>query len=292
MVFDVRPLAIRRHRMSKVPQGMAAVVKSNVVHHCSADSLLSSLPDESVDMVYTDPPFGTQEDQTMTRRKSGKLVSKMQYSDRYEDYLEFLVPHLRGLRRVLKTTGTMYLHLDQRWSHYVKVLCDIEFGRDNFMNSIVWSYNYGGRSKTRWPEKHDDVLVYAKEIGRHIFNWDDIDRIPYAAPELQRVGRTPEEAARRVELGQVPTDVWSMSIVGTASKERTGYPSQKPLKLVKRCIVASSPPGGLVLDPFVGSGTTAAAALQCGRSFVVSDQNQSAIDTMKKRFEGLEVEFV
>lgn len=261
---------------------------SGEVHCRSALELLESLSDESVDMVYTDPPFGTGDAQTMSRKSGGKVVSKITYSDRHEDYLDFLGCHLNHLHRVLKTTGTLYLHLDPRWSHYAKVMLDDIFGRDNFLNEIVWSYNFGGRGKDRFPQKHDVILVYTKEQGKHVFNWDDIDRIPYAAPELQRVGRTKEEAEKRIAEGQVPTDVWSMSIVGTASKERLGYPSQKPLKLVKRCIVASSRPDDLIVDPFSGSGTTAAAALACGRRFLVSDSSPDAIQIMRGRFAGNE----
>lgn len=258
------------------------------VRHGKAIDLLRSLYDATVDLVYTDPPFGTGDVQTMDRKKSGKTVSKIQYCDKHEDYLDFLEPHIRDIRRVLKDTGTMYLHLDHRWVHYVKVMCDDVFGRDNFLNEVVWSYNFGGRAKDRWPQKHDTILVYAKEMGRHVFNWDDVDRIPYAAPELQYVGRPKEDAEKRIADGQVPTDVWQMSIVGTASKERLGYPNQKPLKLVKRCITASSPVGGLVLDPFAGSGTTAEAAFQTGRDFIVCDASASAIDTMRRRFSGQE----
>ena len=235
------------------------------VHRKSALQLLDSLDEASVDMIYTDPPFGTDDVQTMDRKRSGKTISKISYSDKHPDYLKFLESHLRAFHRVLRSTGTLYLHLDPRWSHYAKVLCDQIFGRDNFLNEIIWSYNFGGRARDRFPEKHDTILVYTKEQGRHVFNLKDIDRIPYAAPALQYVGRTKEEAERRIAEGQVPTDVWSMSIVGTASKERVGYPNQKPIKLVRRCIVASSKPGDLVVDPFGGSGTTGEAALGCGR---------------------------
>jgi len=259
---------------------------TGTVHHTSASRLLSSLGDESIDMVYTDPPFGTGDVQKMTRRRSGAVVSKIEYCDRYDNYIEFLEPHVRDMHRVLKETGTMYLHLDYRWVHYAKVMCDEVFGYDNFLNDVIWSYNFGGRSKDRWPTKHDNILVYAKLRGKHTFNWDAIDRIPYAAPEVQYIGRTKEEAEKRIAEGQVPTDVWNISIVGTASKERVGYPSQKPVKLVKRTIVASSNLGDLVLDPFAGSGTTAAAALQSDRRFITCDESSSSIEVMKKRFSG------
>ena len=267
-------------------------METNTVHNTTALDFLRSIPDGSVDMIYTDPPFGTGDVQTMARKKAGTIVSKIEYSDRFENYLEFLVPHLFEMHRVLKDTGTMYLHLDWRWVHYAKVNCDEIFGHDNFLNEIVWSYNFGGRGKDRWPAKHDTILVYTKEQGKHVFNWDKVDRIPYAAPELQYMGRSKEEAEKRIAEGQVPTDVWSMSIVGTASKERLGYPNQKPVKLIKRAIVASSPENGIVIDPFVGSGSTAAAALECGRRFIVNDLSAEALSTMKQRFSGREVKFV
>lgn len=266
-------------------------MKTNVVYNKPALELLKSLPDESIDMIYTDPPFGTQDTQTMARKRSGKIISKLEYSDRHSDYLGFLEPHLIELHRVLKKSGTMYLHLDWRWVHYAKILCDDVFGYDNFLSEVIWSYNFGGRSKDRWPAKHDTVLVYAKEDGKHIFNWNDIDRVPYAAPALQYAGRTKEEAEKRIAAGQVPTDVWQISIVGTASKERVGYPNQKPIKLIKRAIVASSKTGAVILDPFVGSGTTAEAALLADREFIVGDNNPEAIEIMKKRFAGSKVDF-
>lgn len=260
----------------------------NVVHKGSALDLLHSIPDESIDLIYTDPPFGTGNVQTMDRKKAGKTVSKIEYSDKYENYLDFLEPHLIQMHKVLKSTGTMYLHMDWRWVHYAKVKCDEIFGYDNFLNEVVWSYNFGGRGKDRFPQKHDTILVYTKKLGKHTFNWNDIDRIPYTAPELQYVGRSKEEAESRIAAGQVPTDVWNMSIVGTASRERLGYPNQKPRRLIERAIVASSNPGDLVMDPFAGSGTTGAAAAARGRSFVLCDSNRAALQVMRSRFKDLE----
>ena len=267
-------------------------MQTNCVHHGQALDFLKSLDNSSIDLIYTDPPFGTGDMQTMSRKKAGTIISKIEYSDKFSNYMEFLEPHLWEMHRVLKNTGTMYLHLDWRWVHYAKVVCDEIFGYDNFLNEIVWSYNFGGRGKDRWPQKHDTILVYAKELGKHTFNWSDIDRIPYAAPALQYAGRTKEEAEKRIAEGQVPTDVWSMSIVGTASKERIGYPNQKPLKLIKRIITASSNSGDIVIDPFVGSGSTAGAAIEMGRRFIVNDASQHAIDTMKQRFANNSVNFV
>jgi site-specific DNA-methyltransferase (adenine-specific) len=186
------------------------------------------------------------------------------------------------LNRVLKPTGTMYLHLDQRWVHYVKIICDDIFGYDNFLSEIIWAYDFGGRGKRKWPAKHDTILMYAKDSNKHIFNWDEIEKIPYMAPGLQK-------DKSKAEDGKVPTDVWWMSIVGTASKERVGYPNQKPVKLIKRAIEASSNVGDVVLDPFGGSGSTAVAAHELGRQFITIDKNIEAIEVMQKRFETLNV---
>ena len=219
----------------------------------------------------------------MNRKKDGKVISKIGYSDRFDDYMNFLVPHVSELYRVLKETGTMYLHMDQRWVHYAKVEADKIFGYDNFVSEIIWSYNFGGRGKDRWPAKHDTILMYAKDRKMMTFNWDVIDRIPYKTPQLQYIGRTKQEAEKRIARGQVPTDVWDIPIIGTAAKERVGYPNQKPLKLVCRAITASSNVGDLVLDPFSGSGTTAHAAHILGREFYVIDNNPKAIEITSER---------
>ena len=263
----------------------------NKIYHDNALNVLSFLQESSVDLCYIDPPFGTGNKQSLSRKQEGEVVSKLSYADPNVDYVEWLKLHVEGVRRVLKPTGTMYLHLDHHWVHYAKVMSDEVFGRECFLNEVIWSYNFGGRGKRCWPKKHDSILVYSREAGNHVFNWDEIDRIPYAAPELQKVGRTPEEAATRIALGQVPTDVWQMSIVGTAAKERNGYPTQKPVKLVERAIRASSPSGGVVLDVFAGSGTTGQAAHNLGRSFILADVSPHSIEVMRDRFKDLVVEW-
>lgn len=265
----------------------------NVVYHSDALSALSELADDSVDMAYLDPPFGTGQRQRLVRHKQGEVISSMVFDDPNVNYVEWLREHVLAIKRVLKPTGTMYLHLDQRWSHHARVMLEADvFGADNYLNTIVWSYNFGGRGKDRWPQKHDDILVYVKDMGKHIFRWNDVPRIPYVAPSLQYVGRSPEEARRRIELGQVPTDVWQISIIGTNSRERTGYPTQKPVKLVERAVLASSPVGGVILDPFAGSGTTGVAASLHGRSFILIDASPLAWEVMQKRFEGIAVDWI
>jgi site-specific DNA-methyltransferase (adenine-specific) len=252
-------------------------MEENVVYHAKALELLKSLPDESVDMIFTDPPFNTRR-----VRKSSKGLS---YIDSRDDYYNWLKEHIIECHRVLKKTGTMYLHLNEKASSYARVLImDPVFGERNHLNTIIWSFDYGGRGKGKFAAKHEVILSYTKDMKSHVFNWEDIDRIPYMAPGLQK---DPAKAAR----GKVPTDVWWMSIVGTQAKERTPYPTQKPLKLVQRAIVASCPEGGLVLDPFAGSGTTAVAAVNVGRRFVVGDESPKAIEVTTNRLLSLAIPY-
>lgn len=253
--------------------------------------MLRTLQSNAIDMIYTDPPFGTQSVQKLSSKRGGDVISSLSYADVHGDYLKFLREHFAEFHRVLKLTGTLYVHLDYRWVHYAKCILDEIFGRECFLNEIIWAYDFGGRGKKCWPKKHDNILVYSRSRDEHVFNWNDIDRIPYAAPELQRVGRSEEDAAKRIAEGKVPTDVWWMSIVGTQARERTGWPNQKPVKLVKRVIVASSPKGGIILDPFAGSGTTGQAALESSRQFILADDSDDALRIMCERFKDCDVQW-
>ena len=254
--------------------------------------LLRALPSASVDLIYSDPPFNTGSERKLTslrttadpegdrtgfggRRYRSEATGSQAYPDAFDDYAAFLGPRLQELRRVLKDDGTLYLHLDYREVHYVKVALDGIFGRDCFLNEIVWAYDYGGRPRSRWPAKHDSILVYVADPKRYTFNTDQIDRIPYMAPGL--VG--PEKAAK----GKLPTDVWWHTIVAPASHERTGYPTQKPEALAERIIRASSNPDDLVLDAFAGSGTLGTVAARLGRRFLLIDDNAEAIAVMRQR---------
>lgn len=260
--------------------------------HGDAESVLSRLPGSSVDLIYIDPPFNTGNKQMLSslraerdnnasrigfggRKYRTTLVSSHSYEDSFDDYLGFLLPKLKQSHRLLSDRGTLYIHLDYREVHYVKVALDSIFGRDNFMNEIIWAYDYGGRSKQKWPAKHDTILVYAKHLGQHIFNYSQIERIPYMAPNLV----SKEKAA----LGKVPTDVWWQTIVHTTGKERTGYPTQKPEAILKRIIEASSQPDSWILDFFAGSGTTASVAQKMGRRFIAVEKNPQAVEIIKAR---------
>lgn len=206
-------------------------------------------------------------------------MGTMRFNDLFDDYLAFLEPRLAEAYRVLAPHGSLYFHVDYREVHYCKVLLDAIFGRQAFLNEIIWAYDYGGRPKNRWPPKHDSILLYVKDPSNYVFNVDEIERIPYMAPGL--VG--PEKAAR----GKLPTDVWWHTIVPTNGSEKTGYPTQKPLGILKRIVQASSRPGAIVLDFFAGSGTTGVAALELGRRFILVDNNPEALAVMARRFEGV-----
>ena len=264
---------------------------SNAVIEGDNLQILHSIPDESFQLIYIDPPFNTGREQSRNTTKAvldetankgfgGKgykriIENVLAYDDSFADYWEFLFPRLEQSKRLLTKTGTIYLHLDYREAHYAKVLMDALFGRENFLNEIIWAYDYGGKSKSRWPSKHDTILVYVKDIDNYYFNSEAVDREPYMAPGLV----TPEKA----EKGKLPTDVWWHTIVSPTGKEKTGYATQKPLGVLRRIIQASSRPGDWVLDPFAGSGTTGHAAADLGRKFVVMDSNPEALDVMETR---------
>lgn len=254
--------------------------------------VLRQLPSSSFQMIYIDPPFNTGKRQRLqslktTRSDSGTRIGYkgqtyesvkgklLSYGDAFDDYWGFLEPRLEQAWRLLKPSGTLYLHLDYREVHYAKVLLDSLFGRESFLNEIIWAYDYGARSKKKWPTKHDNILVYVKDPENYYFNSEEVDREPYMAPGLV----TPEKVA----LGKLPTDVWWHTIVSPNSKEKTGYPTQKPLGILRRMIAASSARGDWTLDFFAGSGSTGAAAQELGRHFVLIDQNPEAIEVMKKR---------
>jgi site-specific DNA-methyltransferase (adenine-specific) len=255
-------------------------------------NVLRSLADESIDLVYIDPPFNTGKIQSRTQLKTqidtqgdrngfqGKRYSTLKlgsksFMDMFDDFLAFLEPRLVETRRILKPQGSLYFHIDYREVHYCKVLLDQLFGRESFINEIIWAYDYGARTKKKWPPKHDNILWYAKNPAQYTFNIDQIERIPYMAPGL--VG--PEKAKR----GKLPTDTWWHTIVPTNGREKTGYPTQKPEGILKRIIAASSNPGEMVLDFFAGSGTTGIVCHQLGRNFILVDNNLQAMETMAKR---------
>ncbi|MEY4511054.1 MAG: hypothetical protein RLZZ450_3176 [Pseudomonadota bacterium] len=275
-----------------LPFELCADERGLVIH---ADNLtvLSALPDASVDLVYIDPPFNTGKNQTRISLRTERdeqgdrtgfqgaryrtvRTGSQSYEDSFEDYLGFLAPRIEHARRVLKPTGSFYFHIDYREVHYCKLLIDEIFGRECFLNEIIWAYDYGARATRRWPAKHDNILFYVRDPKLYHFDTSEVDRIPYLAPAL--VG------AEKAERGKLPTDTWWHTIVSPTGKEKLGYPTQKPIGVIERIVRASCPPGGLALDFFAGSGTLGAAALRTGRRFTLVDVLPNAFEVMQRRF--------
>lgn len=263
------------------------------IHFGDNLEILRAFPDASFDLVYIDPPFNTGKARTRTltrtvrddhhgdrtgfhgRRYRTETVATRGYSDTFPDYPAFLQPRLAEARRLLRPNGSFFFHIDFREVHYCKVLLDGIFGRESFLNEIIWAYDYGARTTRRWSPKHDNILWYAKDPRNYTYRYQDIDRIPYMAPDL--VG--PEKAAR----GKTPTDTWWNTIVSPNGREKTGYPTQKPLAILDRIIRVHSNPGDRVLDFFAGSGTAGESAARNGRKAVLVDNNPQAIAVMARR---------
>jgi site-specific DNA-methyltransferase (adenine-specific) len=267
------------------------LLENQIIHGDNLD-VLRTLPDQAFQLIYIDPPFNTgnrQARKTLAteasekgdrvgfggRRYATRLLAESSYRDEFADYLAFLEPRLVEARRVLDRTGTLYFHIDYREAHYCKLLLDELFGRENFLNEIVWAYDYGARSKRRWPAKHDTILVYVKEASQYYFNSEEVDREPYMAPGLV--------TAEKWGKGKLPTDVWWHTIVPTNGREKTGYPTQKPEGIVRRMVLASTQPGDWCLDFFAGSGTLGAVAAKTGRRFILIDDSDEAVKIAQKR---------
>jgi site-specific DNA-methyltransferase (adenine-specific) len=264
----------------------------DLIIHGDNGPVMAMLPEGAFDVIYMDPPFNTghaQARRTLSvvaspegertgfggRRYQARLLNTLSFEDSFGDYLDFLGPRLRRARELLAPHGTLYFHIDYREAHYCKLLLDEIFGRDAFLNELIWAYDYGAKPRRRWPAKHDTILVYVRTPGAHYFDTDGVDREPYMAP-----GLVDAEKARR---GKRPTDVWFHTIVPTNGAEKTGYPTQKPEGVVRRVVAASSRPGGWCLDPFAGSGTLGAVCRKLGRRFVLVDSSPVAVQTMSDR---------
>ncbi len=271
------------------------------VHHADNLDILARLRARSFQFIYIDPPFNTGRTQRRTQLKTrrdaagtrvgfgGKRyaevrVSTAAYADTFDDYLASLEPRLLEAKRVLSTRGSLMVHLDYREVHYVKVMLDGIFGRESFINEIIWAYDYGARTTKRWSAKHDTILWYAKDPARFTYRADQSDRLPYMAPGLV----TPEKRAR----GKMPTDTWWHTIVSPTGREKTGYPTQKPLGILERIVKVHTKPGDRLLDFFAGSGSFGDAADRHGRDVVLVDSNAEAIRVMRRRFEGREARFL
>ena len=295
--MQLRSLASQRLRASLFSRVITVIHGDNL-------AVLATCRRGTFDLIYVDPPFNTGRSQRRTqlrttrardaaagdrtgfggKRYTSEAVGTQAFADRFDDYLGFLMPRLTEARRVLSATGSLFVHLDSREVHYVKVALDRLFGRASFMNEIIWAYDYGARSTRRWPRKHDTILWYAKDPERYTFRPAHSDRLPYMAPALV----TPEKRAR----GKLPTDTWWHTIVSPTGKEKTGYPTQKPVAILERIVKVHSAPGDRLLDFFAGSGSFGEAADRQGRDVTLVDQSRTAIGVMKKRFAGRRTRFV
>ncbi len=268
-------------------------MSDNQIYYGDNLDILPGLRDGSVNLIYIDPPFNTGKVQERTqirtirdetngdrvgfqgRKYRTETVGTKGFADSFDDFIDFLKPRILEAYRILSENGSFFLHIDYREVHYCRLLLDRIFGRDCFMNEIIWAYDYGARSKKRWPAKHDNILWYAKDPKNYTFNFDEMDRIPYMAPGL--VGQ------KKADRGKTPTDVWWHTIVPTNGKEKTGYPTQKPLGLITRIVKVHSKHDDLLLDFFAGAGTLGEAAAREGRRFVLIDKNSEAVQIMARR---------
>ena len=272
------------------------MIQSTVIFGDNLDAL-KNIPSNSVNLIYIDPPFNTGKVQARkhlktTRSKDGdrkgykgemyttEVLGEKSYDDFFDDFLLFIKPRLIEAYRVLKNNGSLFFHIDYREAHYCKVLLDKVFGRDCFMNEIIWAYDYGARSRSKWSAKHDTIFWYAKDPKDYTYNYDAIDRIPYMAPGL--VGK--EKALK----GKTPTDVWWNTIVSPNGHEKTGYPTQKPKAIIERIIRVHSDEGDAVLDFFAGSGTLGEVAYASSRPFILIDNNKQSIEVIKERFKNFQ----
>jgi site-specific DNA-methyltransferase (adenine-specific) len=277
-------------------QAGVLALDDDLIVHGENGAVLARLPERAFDLIYIDPPFNTGREQRHRRletvadadggdrtgfggrRYRSRVLGALAFDDQFASYLEFLAPRLERARELLNDAGTLYFHIDYREAHYCKLLLDEIFGRECFLNELIWAYDYGAKPRTRWPAKHDTILVYVRDRARYHFDAEAVEREPYMAPGLV----TPEKAAR----GKLPTDVIWHTIVATNGRERTGYPTQKPEGLVRRFVSASSRPGGWCLDFFAGSGTLGAVCAKLARRFVLVDSSSDAVDVMTARLGG------
>lgn len=252
-----------------------------------------------IDLIYIDPPFDSKADykKKIDIKGVGKAESdsssfeEKQYGDIWtnDEYLQFMYERLTILRELLSDTGCIYLHYDWHKSHHLRMLMDEIFGPDKFVNEVIWHYSGAGTPKGCWAKRHDNLFLYSK-TSKYTFNADEV-RTEYAATTVERFSHAINNVRNGVNfgsqslnpLGKYPEDVLDVSIEAPSASIRTGYPTQKPEALLEKLIKASSNPGDIVFDCFMGSGTTQAIAMKLGRRFIGADINLGAIQTTTKR---------
>lgn len=250
-----------------------------------------------IDLIYIDPPFASDADYKRKIKVKNQAVvtdslsfEEKQYGDIWnnDEYLQFMYERLLIMRELLSINGTIFVHCDWRVCSYMRLLMDEVFGKENFLNEIIWNYSGGRIGHNFFGRKHDNIYWYAKKYGNQTFNYDAV-RQEYAASTLARNKYRNNGSSERVldykpnEEGKFPEDVWTISIINPFAKERLDYPTQKPERLIEDIIKAASNPGDLVFDCFMGSGTTQAVAMKLGRRFIGADINLGAIQTTTKR---------
>jgi DNA modification methylase len=269
--------------------------------HADNLAVTGGLADGAVDLIYIDPPFGTGTVRRGGARGTGLLQGETPHHyrdvpDDPERFVTWIEPRLIESRRVLAPHGSLFVHLDYRAVHYVKVALDRIFGRPRFINEIIWCYSVGGKSRNMFGRKHDTILWYARTADHAFF--PDAVRVPRKGGSHMRVVRTAEGALvqektdRRtgkvyrypVAAGKVPEDWWTdIEILNQSDRERTGWPTQKPERLLERILCAASAEGALVADWFCGSGTTAIAAQRLDRRFLIADCAAEAVACARDR---------
>jgi DNA modification methylase len=254
-----------------------------------------------VNLIYADPPFFTNRKYPARigrgedSRKPAEWQMAEGYHDHWEDldtYLDFLYQRLTVMYRLLAPNGTLYLHLDWHADSYARLLLDELFGPDHLLNEIIWTYHGPSPIRRAFNRKHDTILAYVKS-GDYVFNVDAV-REPYNENTVKTFNASPKAGFGKVpdlERGKVPEDWWYFPVIARLHSERTGYPTQKPIALLERIILASSNPGDLVADFFCGSGTTSFVASKHGRSFIACDETFRALHTTRTRLADLQASF-
>ena len=283
----------------------------NLLFHGDNKEILSTLLVQGfrgkIDLIYIDPPFDSGADYVRKVALRGEqknleagghsVIEQTQYTDIWanDNYLQFMFERLSLMRELLSEKGGIYLHCDWHKSHHLRLLLDEVFGEGNFVNEIIWKYNWASTVKKKFSQKHDTIFWYAKSAENWIFNLDEM-REPYTEEQLKGYKEdedgyyTLDSSGKKWYAhpkGQLPSDLFEIGIISRSAKERERFPTQKPETLIERIIKASSNENSIVLDCFVGSGTTAAVAEKLGRRWIAADINKGAIQTTIKRLQNL-----
>jgi len=293
-------------------------MKNQLFYGENLEILRKFIPDNSVDLIYIDPPFHSKrnyyllENQVFTDIWKWNNISEIEFLEILENknisnktknllknfenfleknnlfaYLVNLTLRISKMYRILKDSGSFYLHCDSSASHYLKLILDSIFGNQNFQNEIIWYYSAGVRGKKRWAKKHDTIFFYSKS-QKWTFNWKNILE-PFESKMTQWRYSQGKQQRKEIPQGKIPADVFEIQILNTMAKERNGYPTQKPEMLLEKIIKASSNEGETILDAYCGSGTTLVVAAKLNRNFIGIDNSETAIHVSQKRLTNAKV---